>query len=438
MHDTAQDHVSAASVTGAPPAQRHSPTRAWTAVSALTVVATLNVADRILPSILAEPIKHALNLSDAAIGLINGFGFLAVYALIGVPIARLSDRGAYGLVISASVAMWSLMTAICGLCTTGLQLGLARVGVAVGEAGSTPAAHAYIARNFAPADRALPLAVLTLSNPLAGTAALLGGGLLAQALGWRWTFFVMGAVGLVIAPFVLRILGPRQTLAEAQGPAHRPMAGSVRELLGNKSYVALLAGAACIGMGAYALTTFAPAFLVRLHGMSVAEVGWRYGTAYAIVGIPGLLITGKIADRLARRDPRWFIWTVLAMICVLLPFSACAFLLKDAGLAVWAIALANVVSMAWMAPTVAAIQRLARPDQRATASALLLLCSALFGSVGPPVAGAISDALTSAGHAWALGHALLIVPVMQLAGVACYFVAGRHFLQEIKAEESAG
>ncbi|PRC47926.1 MFS transporter, partial [Mycobacterium sp. ITM-2017-0098] len=92
----------------------HTRRRAWTGVSVLAVVGTLNYADRFLPAVLAEPIREELALSDTAIGVINGFGFLAVYALIGIPIARISDRGAYGLVISGCLALWGVMTMLGG------------------------------------------------------------------------------------------------------------------------------------------------------------------------------------------------------------------------------------------------------------------------------------------------------------------------------------
>src|SRR5215211_5863540 len=88
----------------------HRPGRAWSAVVLLTLVGVLNYADRFLPAILAEPIKAELHLSDTAIGVINGFGFLLVYALIGIPIARITDRGAFGLVIAGCLTLWGAMT----------------------------------------------------------------------------------------------------------------------------------------------------------------------------------------------------------------------------------------------------------------------------------------------------------------------------------------
>ncbi len=396
----------------------------------LAIVGTLNYADRFLPAVLAEPIKDDLVLSDTAIGVINGFGFLVVYAVLGLMIARIADRGAFGLVISACLTLWGAMTMLGGVVQSGFQLALTRVGVAVGEAGSTPAAHAYVARNFAPERRAAPLAVITLSIPLASAASLIGGGLLAESLGWRTAFVVMGAISVVFAPLVLFVLGRRQTMPVA------PAGGEVRtakawDLLTKPSYVAIVAGAACISFAGYSLTTFAPAYLVRARGMSLGEVGVQYGVASGVAGILGLLVVGRIADRLSAKDPRWLLWLVAAMIAALLPFSVLAFLVESQLLCVWFLALSYVVGTAYMAPSIAAIQRLARVEQRATASAIFLFFGAIVGSAGPFLTGVISDALKADLGDMSLGRALLIVPVAQVAAIVCYVVASQRFVREI-------
>ena len=221
----------------------HGPRRAWAAVVLLALVGTLNYADRFLPAVLAEPIKADLALSDTAIGVINGFGFLVVYAVLGIAIARIADRGAFGLVISSCLTLWGAMTMLGGAVQSGFQLALTRVGVAVGEAGSTPAAHAYVARNFPPERRAAPLAVITLAIPLASAASLIGGGLLAESVGWRTAFVVMGLISVLVAPVVIFVLGPRQDMpVEPQRPSER--SANAWDLLRKPSYLAIVSGAA--------------------------------------------------------------------------------------------------------------------------------------------------------------------------------------------------
>lgn len=412
--------------------QTHSPRRAWAAVALLAVVGTLNYADRFLPAVLAEPIKNDLALSDTAIGVINGFWFLAVYAVLGLFIARIADRGAFGLVISTCLTLWGAMTMLGGAVQSAFQLALTRVGVAVGEAGSTPAAHAYVARNFPPERRAAPLAVITMSIPLASAASLLGGGLLAQSLGWRTAFVVMGAISVLVAPLVLVVLGRRQPMPVATAPTGGDVqAAKVLDLLKKPSFLAVVLGAAFISFAGYSLTTFAPAYLIRTREMSLGEVGVQYGLASGLTGILSLLIVGRIADRLSARDPRWSLWLVAVMTAVMLPFSALAFVVESRTLCIWFIALSYVVGTAYMAPSIAAIQRLATAQQRATASAIFLFFGAMVGSAGPFLTGVISDALKADLGSMSLGRALLIVPAAQVIAIICYLLASRRFVNEM-------
>jgi MFS family permease len=412
----------------------HSPSRAWTAVVVLALVGTLNYVDRFLPGVLAEPIKNDLLLSDTTIGVINGFGFLIVYAVVGIVIARVADRGAFGAVIAGCLTLWGSMTMLGGAVQSGLQLALTRVGVAIGEAGSTPAAHAYVARNFAPDQRSAPLAVTTMAIPLASAASLLGGGLLAESLGWRAAFVTMGALSMLLAPLVLWVVGSRQSLPTL------PVSESVAmlhwwDLLRKRSFLAMVAGTALVSAAGYSLTTFAPAFLMRSRGMTLGEIGIEYGLSTGALGVLGLLVIGRIADRLATRDPRWLLWIVVILITALLPASVAAFVVEDRTWCVWLLALSYVIGIAYLAPSIAALQRLVLPEHRATASAMFLFFNATLGAVGPFLTGAVSDFLTAALGAQSLGRALLIlVPVMQLLAIGCYGYAAQRYRQDVIAE----
>jgi predicted MFS family arabinose efflux permease len=411
----------------------HGARRAWAAVLLLAVVGTLNYIDRFLPAVLAEPIRHDLALSDTAIGIINGFGFLAVYAVVGIAIARITDRGVFGLVISSCLTLWGAMTMLGGAVISGFQLALTRVGVAIGEAGSTPAAHAYVARNFSPERRGAPLAVITLSIPLSAAASLMAGGLLAEAFGWRTTFVLMGAISVLFAPLVLLVLGRRQTMPAVESHQSTHLRGAW-DLVKKPSFLAILGAAACIAVAGYSLSTFAPAFLIRAHGMSLGQVGVQYGIAAGVTGVLGLLIIGRLADRLSATDARWLLWLSAAMIAVILPFSVFAFVVEDDFLAVWFIALSSISGVAYMAPSVAAIQRTAHAAQRATASAVFLFVCAMAGSAGPLVTGAISDSLKADLGNMSLGRALLlVVPAMQVLAIVFYCAASRRFLRDTVA-----
>jgi predicted MFS family arabinose efflux permease len=422
-------------VSGAAPV--FSRARVWSGVVLLMLVGMVNTIDRILPGILVEPIKHDLALSDSVIGLINGFGFLVVYALVGIPIARLADRGAYGLVISACLGLWSLMTLAGAAAQTGWQLALTRMGVSLGEAGSAPATHAYIARNFPPNRRGGPLAVFVLSIPFASLIALMAGGLMGEALGWRMTFAIMAAVGLVLGPLVLFVLGPRQGAAPGTPPATlslKPALGLLRK----PSFLLVLCGTAFIAIGGYTLVTFSSAFLMRVHGMSLGEVGIRYGIAVGVSGVISVLLAGLSADRLSNRDPRWNLWVVVLMLAGLQPLGYTAFLTGNPWAAMFCMMCANIGASAYMAPVVAALQRLAPPDLRATASAFMFLFTGLAGGIGPLLAGLISDALQPEHGARALAYAMLVIPASQAVAALLYLAASLYFRRDMVAEAMDG
>jgi MFS family permease len=404
----------------------------WGAMALLVLIGILNYLDRALPAILAEPIRHDLHLSDTALGLINGLGFALVYALAGIPIARLADRGRYGAVISLSLGFWSLMTGLGGLVSSGLQLGIMRMGVALGEAGSTPAAHALIARRFPLRRRALALSVLTLSMPVGSMAGFVVGGMLGAELGWRWTFAVMGMAGLVLTPLVYLVLAGRQeAVVSGSGPDAPAVSSNFHFLFRKRSFVLILAGAALVAFGGYASTAFGPVLLMRVHGMSVSQAGLQLGTASGGIGVAALLLVGWTSDFLARRDKRWSLGVVIVAMLLGLPFSLIAFLGENRMIVVICLAINNISLMAYGAPVIAAMQSLVPPDLRARASAILLFFSAVAGGMGPLLVGLLSDNLSAAYGADAIRYALLLAPLAFLLSSLCYLAATRHFRAEL-------
>jgi MFS family permease len=436
---TRERAITSEPATASQPSRRGLATNRWLVVTFLMLVAVLNLADRFLPAVLAEPIKHELELSDTALGLINGTGFLILYALAGVPIARLSDRGLYGMVIGVCVGVWSAMTFLGGLAQTGWQPAATRMGVALGEAGSLPAAHAYISRNFPPDRRAAPLAVLTLYVPFGTTLALLGGGFLGERLGWRGAFMVMGVIGLVMTPLALLLVKNSRTPKSGSDLSPAAPRAPILPYLRKPSLIAILAASSLIGVAGYSTTFFAPAFLMRSHGLSVSEVGLRYGLVSGAFGVISLLLVGAVADRMSSKNPRWLLGVVVAMIACIAPISIASFVVPSAWAAIFGVAMGNIIQTAYLAPVIAATHRLVPPEARATASAILLCSSAIVGSLGPMIAGMLSDALAPKLGNLSLGRALLIViPSAQVLAGAFYLLATLRFHKELVSEMPGG
>jgi predicted MFS family arabinose efflux permease len=405
----------------------------WGPVFVLMLIGILNYIDRILPNILLEGIKRDLNLSDTMLGLINGIGFHFVYIVFGLAIARLSDRGNYRLIIGASVFAWSVMTMFGGMAQTGWQLALARMGVAAGEAGSTPAAHAFIARNFPPERRAAPLAVMSMGIPIGIMIGIMGGGFISHLWGWRTAFVVMGGLSLLAAPLVFILPGQSRAKPGSQPPI-RTLRGTTI-LLKKPSVITLIAASTLIAGAGYGGLQFGPAFLMRSHGMSVVSVGMWYGLSLALAGLAGLAVSGILANRLTALDPRWTIWLLIGLPVLALPFSIAAVLVPNGWAALVCIAIAGIPVLASPPLCVAALQRVTTIDMRATVSAVMLFFHGSAGSLAPLLVGMISDGLRPRFGNQSLNAALLVIPVLYAAAIAVYFLSTRYFRAELIEDE---
>lgn len=430
---SAQDSVGAAPRSG--DSRRRGLVRhPWAAVALLMLVTIFNNVDRFLPAILAEPMKRELGLSDTFLGLINGLGFLIIYALAGIPIARLADRGRFGAVITAALAGWSFMTLLAGFVTSSWQLAVTRAGVAIGEAGSTPAAHAYISRHFPPQRRPTALAVLSLGAPLGVMASLVAGGLIGELLGWRRTFILMGAAGMLLAPLVLLVVGPGRPADPAIGAAGGK--GAMKPILAKPSVLAICAASGFVAIGGYASGAFSPAFLIRVHGMSVGQAGLQLGLLNGAIGMAGMLGVSWLGARLALRDSRWPLGLLILLTLISIPFAVAGYLFASGSAALVCVALGNFASASYLALAVSSLHSLAPPAVRAQLSAVLLFSMAVLGGLGPLIAGMISDALTPTLGALALGRALLIVPASLLLAAACFALAMVRFRRDLVPEEA--
>jgi predicted MFS family arabinose efflux permease len=392
----------------------------WSVVTLLMLMNLFNLLDRMLPAILAEPIKRDLGLSDTFLGAMNGIGFLAVYSIAAFPIARLADKGRYGQVISGSLALWSAMTACAALITSAWQLALTRIGVAMGEAGSMPASQGYVSRTFRPEQRPTALAVLALGQPLGTMAGLVLGGLLGERFGWRGAFLAMGTVGLLLSPLMLVAVGHVETGAE-----HRRGAGlaALAPHLRKRSVVFLFAACGLVAMGGYAAGVFAPAFLIRTRGMAVGEVGLRLGLVNGGVGIVMLLLVTSLGAWLQKRDARWVLGVLSLGSAVCVPFGLAAYHVTNVSVAIFCIAMSNSIALAYTALSAACLHSLVPPHLRAQASACLLFCSAALAGIGPLLTGMISDRLGKFEGVASLGHALYVQPASFALGALCYAAA---------------
>jgi predicted MFS family arabinose efflux permease len=381
------------------------------ALGILTAISAAQALDRTVLSVLLEPIKQELKLSDSEMGLVIGLGFAIFYAGFGLPLARIADRRSRIALLSVCLTLWSGMTGIAGFARDFTHLFLARIGVGIGEAGCSPAAQSLIGDLY-PADRrAFAVSVYQAGNILGGSAGLAITAAIAAQWGWRVALVATGAIGIPLA--LLAYLTVREPIRGAMGATPPPAATEdtravIAALLRRRPLLHLILGLAIAVFGAYGLAQWMPAFYVRLHHLSIGQVGLYVGGIGAIAGVAGTLFGGSALTRLAPRDHRWELWWPASVFVGSIPFWLIAFSADDWRVALGAQLVAGFISGSGGGVALSAMQSYTEPHRRATAAALLLILSSILGmGIGPVLVGAVSDLLAARFGTASLRYALM-------------------------------
>ncbi|WP_334163738.1 spinster family MFS transporter [Phenylobacterium sp.] len=409
------------------------------AVALLLVIYTLNYLDRQIVNIVAEPIKTELGLLDWQLGLLTGLAFAVFYTVLGIPLARHADRARTDrpVLIAACLGVWSAMTALCGLATTYVQLLLARIGVGVGEAGCSPAAHSLISDIVPRERRASAMAIYSMGIPLGKLFGLLIGGVIAQALGWRMSFLLLGVPGVLLALVTWKLLPEprRRRPVPAAPPVHTSIMASLRQLTPIPTFWTITFGGAFMSFLSYGQTAFLGSFFIRAHGVNVGEAGVMLGLALGGAGAIGTWLGGRIADRWSRRDRRAYVLAPAVASGLGALLFVTAILSRDLWPALAILAAATALTSVWYGPVFATVQSLVEPDQRAMAAAVHLFFVNLIGlGLGPLTFGILSDLLNSSGlgPAEGLRYALLAGSATTVVAIGFFLVASRTIRADLK------
>ena len=372
----------------------------WT----LLIVYILNFLDRQIVSILAEPMKAEFGLSDTQLGLLAGPAFAVFYAVLGIPIARYADKAGTNRVwlISISLVIWSGMTAVCGFAQNFLQLALARVGVGVGEAGCTPAAHSLIADSVAPEKRSSAIAFYGLGIPIGGLLGLIIGGIVNDLYGWRAAFMIVGAPGILLAFVIPKLIrDPRFTAhavtdrstASAATPA-LSVSEATREIFASKAYLYIFIAASFTAFLSYGKGLWTISFFIRSHGFSTTEAGLAMAVALGLSGIIGTWLGGKMADVFGKRDKRHLLTLPAIGMTVAAPLLFAGYWVDDWRIAVALLIVPTILNSAYYGPAYGCVQGLVRREARAVAASMVVFGQNLIGlGMGPLLFGVLSDAL---------------------------------------------
>jgi MFS family permease len=400
----------------------------------LTLTYFFSFMDRQILAILLEPIKADLQLSDTQLGLLSGLVFALFYATLGIPIAQLADRTSRRNIIAASLTIWSVMTALCGLAANFPQLLLARIGVGVGEAGSGPPSQSIIADLYPPEKRASAMAIYSLGVLLGGGLGIMIGGNVAHAYGWRAAMMVVGLPGVILALIVwLFVAEPRRGLSDVQRVAEEEdghvipsMWQGVVAMWRNAAARYLVAGITLTSLVGYALTGWGPSYMQRSMGMSMLDVANYIALPAALATAVSALVGGALADRMAKRhgihaQP----WVITGMKVMAFPFAMGFYFFDNMALSLGAYFISALFAGAYIGPTYALIQHLAPLRLRAMWAALTLLATNLIGmGIGPLAVGKLSDMLAPRYGDQSLRYAMLAVTLITPVAIFCYWRAG--------------
>jgi MFS family permease len=374
------------------------PRERWYVLAVLTVVYALNIADRFSISTLLEPIRQELRLSDTGIAVLTGWALAMFYVTVGIPVAALADRANRRNIIAVALALWSGMTALCGVAHGYWQLLLARFGVGIGEAGGTAPSTSLLADEFPAARRPLVNTIFALGACLGAWLGTQVAGEAAERAGWRAAFLVLGVPGLAVALLVwLTVREPRRGQLDARATAQAPSAlgATLRFIVGQRSALHLIAGGSVATFWSWGLMWWTPAFLQRSHHLTVGQAGELLGWMHLIAGTLGTLLAAAFMGTARAADPRYvtrlLAWlTALATIPSLILYWVAS--LQAATVMLWIFVPAVYF---YIGPILGLLQNVVPANMRATACAVLLFTANVANLIlAPALIGWLSDWFT--------------------------------------------
>lgn len=366
----------------------------WYLVAVLMMAFVVSFIDRQVITLLVEPIRRDLDISDTGISLLMGFAFAIFYVTMGVPIARLSDSRSRKMIISAGMFLWSIATAACGLTKNFWQLFMARVGVGVGEATLTPAAYSMIADSF-PAHK-LGRAIAVYSTGVyvgVGLAGVLGGWavqtisragavhlpILGTLHPWQLTFIVVGIPGLLLVALMsVTVREPkRKNVQTDTGGKAIPFRAVLKFMWLNKRiFGSLFAAYACSGIAFYGYLSWIPEFIRRTHGWEIGKAGMLFGAIYAVFGAAGTLTGGWVCDWMTKKGYKdAAIRACIMFFAIATPFMILTPLMPTMQLVIPMMALMAFTKSLQQAMSPVAIQLITPNEMRAQATSIFFMAS---------------------------------------------------------------
>ena len=389
----------------------------------LTLVYFLYLMDRMAIVITQELIKKEFGLSDTQMGLAIGTVYGISYGIAGLPMGWLVDRLNRRNLLVSIVAIWSGLTAVCGLGSSYWHLLIARIGVGAAESGGSPASLSILTDLFPPTRRATVAGIFYSGTSIGMVASFFVGGLIASNFGWRAVFLIYGLPGILLAALIYFTVREPVRHGRATGPlaTENILRTAIRILrtpvLGNVYVGTVLYCLATASVGSWLI-----AFLMRVHHVDVAMAGSILALSLGLCGIVGSIAIGLLADRARRWGSGWPLFVVGAAAVVNLGSGMVALHAADLHVVTACLCVYGATAIAYSGPTNAVISQLAPAASRGMAFALFALMANLIGSgIGPIAVGALSDRLATVDP---LAGAMQLMLLFNALAALAYFWAG--------------
>jgi MFS family permease len=420
------------------------------AIVILFLINILNFYDRNIAGALVEPMRKEFHLDDTQVGLL-GTAFTVLYAIIGVPLGRVADLWSRKRLLGGGMVIWGVLTAFAAVVTSFAGLMVSRLGVGVGEAACAPTATSWIGDLVAPSKRARALALFMLGVPVGGALSYFFSGPIAQAYGWRTAMVIAAVPAFLLLPALLSLHEPERGASETHATKEAP--ASMLSVLRIPTLWWIVASGALLNFNMYAIGTFMPALLGRIHGLKVGPAGIATGILYITGGIAGGLLAGWIGDRIIhkRKNGRLIAAAVISLGGA--PFAYFGAMQPKgaliAAVALWTVAYGSLNS--YYGLVYSSIQDIVAPAQRGATMALYFMAMYLCGaSFGPLLTGRLSDhfarvaadaagsvKITDAARAIGLQQAILIVPLLSVMLAFVLYMGSRTIASDISRREAA-
>lgn len=425
-------------------AQHAAATSSWSArlvLILLTLIAMVQFFDRALMVVILEPLKQEFSLTDAQLGFLSGFSYAAAFALAGIPFGWMADRGNRRNLLAALLAVWSGLVALAGSASSFTGLVLTRVGIGAADAGGQPCSVSIISDLYPTQKRASAVAIFFVGVPLGMASGFIVGAMVAGQLGWRTAFYVAAIPGALLTLLLLLLVkepqrGASDGLSESKEAAP-PLSETISFMRSQKSLVYLMAASVLVTASSSAMMSWIGSLLVRVHGLSLENVGMLTGLCMGGFGAIGTIVLGWVADRQGAKDmrnqPR-----MMAIAAAVIAISGTAVSLLPTVLGA-AVSLALFASMVagLNGPTYALTQSLVKVRMRGTSMSTLVVLLNLIGvGVGPALAGILSDQFAAAYGAESVRWAMVCVLLMNIPAVFLFVRCAASIQDDLKRAQA--